>query len=66
MYPGLKGHLPFFETDKILINLIFRIFLGPKENKMMGSFLETCNSVILYCSVSCIPLLSVWDLVTVA
>ena len=66
MCSDLIGHLPFFETNKILIKLIFHNILGPKENKMMGSFLETRNSVILYCSVSCISLLSVWNLVTVA
>ena len=53
--PGLKGHLPIFETDKILMKVIFYNILGLKENKMMGSVLVTCNSVILYCSVSCIP-----------
>ena len=51
MCPGLKEHLPIFETDKILIKFIFHNILGQKVNKMMGSFLETCNSVILYCLV---------------
>ena len=37
-----------FETDKILIKLIFHNILSAK---MMGSFIETCNSVILYCLV---------------
>ena len=30
MCPSLKGHLPIFETDKILIKLIFHNILGPK------------------------------------
>ena len=55
MCPGLKGHLPIIETDKILIKFIFHNVLGQEGNKMMGSFLETCNSVILYCSVNCTP-----------
>ena len=37
MCPGLKGHLAIFETDKILIKLIFHNILGLKGNKVVES-----------------------------
>ena len=50
MCPGFKRYLPIFETDKILIKLMFHNMLGLKENEVPGSFLETCSSVFFLLS----------------
>ena len=65
MCPGLKGHLPDSETDKILI--IFKIYnsLTGKGNEIIGRFLESSNLIILQRSVGFVPWLSVWNLVMV-
>ena len=63
--PVLKEHLPITDTDKILIKFKLHISLVQEGNKIMGSCLESFNSVILQWSVSCIPWLSFWNLMTV-
>ena len=49
MCPGQKEHVPIFETDKMLKKFKSKNSVVKKGSKMMGSLLESRNSVIFAC-----------------